>query len=56
MRKVNDASIKDAYPLPRINAILEKLCHAKHISTLDLYRGYWQVLLEAKSQPITAFT
>lgn len=54
-RKVNDASIKDAYPLPRINAILEKLHHAKHISTLVLYRGYWQVPLEAKSRPITAF-
>lgn len=25
MRRVNDSSIKDAYPLPRINAILEKL-------------------------------
>lgn len=56
MRKVNDASIKDAYPLPRINAILEKLRHAKHIITLDLYRGYWQVPLEAKSRPITAIT
>lgn len=53
---MNDARIKDAYPLPRINAILEKLHHAKHISTLDLYRGYWQVPLEAKSRPITAFT
>lgn len=56
MRKLNDASIKDAYPLPRINAILEKLRHAKQISTLDLYRGYWQVPLEAKSRPITTFT
>lgn len=56
MRKVNEASVKDAYPLPRINAILEKLRHAKYISTLDLYRGYWQVPLSPGSRPITAFT
>ncbi len=56
MRKVNDASIKDAYPLPRINAILEKLRKAKYITTLDLKQGYWQVPLALESRPITAFT
>jgi len=56
MRKVNDSSIKDAYPLPRINAILEKLRQAKYISTLDLKQGYWQVPLAKDSRPITAFT
>lgn len=56
MRKVNDSSIKDAYPLPRINAILEKLRPAKYISTLDLRHGYWQVPLSHDSRPITAFT
>lgn len=56
MRRVNDSSIKDAYPLPRINAILEKLRPAKYISTLDLKQGYWQVPLAEDSRPITAFT
>ena len=56
MRRVNDSSVKDAYPLPKINAILEKLRQAKFISTLDLKQGYWQVPLAEASRPITAFT
>lgn len=56
LRRVNDASVRDAYPLPRINSILEKLKTARYISTLDLKQGYWQVPLSKESRPITAFT
>ena len=55
-QKVNDISRKDAYPLPFINAILDKLRHARYISTIDLKNGYWQVPLTPESKPITAFT
>lgn len=55
-RKVNQHSLKDAYPLPQINAILEKLRDAHYISTLDLRDGYWQVPLQKESRPTTAFT
>lgn len=55
-RKVNQVTEKDAYPLPQINSILEKLKEAKYITTLDLKDGYWQVPLEVDSRPITAFT
>ncbi|KAL6418355.1 hypothetical protein ACFW04_012190 [Cataglyphis niger] len=55
-RKVNDATEKDAYPLPQVTATLEKLRGTKYLSTLDLKQGYWQVPLESKSRPITAFT
>lgn len=57
-RKVNQQSLKDAYPLPQINFILEKLKDAHYISTLDLKDGYsyWQVPLDQGSRPITAFT
>lgn len=55
-QKVNDITQKDAYPLPFINAILDKLRHAQYISTIDLRQGYWQIPLTEGSKPITAFT
>lgn len=55
-RKVNEVSQKDAYPLPYINAILDKLRKARYISSIDLKQGYWQIPLSADSKPITAFT
>jgi len=53
---LNQASEKDAYPLPHIAATLDKLRGAKYLSTLDLKDGYWQVPLEPASRPATAFT
>ena len=55
-QKVNDVSRKDAYPLPYINAILDKLRKARYISSIDLKQGYWQVPLAPESRPITGFT
>lgn len=55
-RKINEVSEKDAYPLPQVNATLDKLRNVKYISTIDLENGYWQVPLDEKSKPITAFT
>lgn len=55
-RKVNSLSKKDAYPLPYISSILDKLRAGKYISTIDLEKGYWQVELEESSREITAFT
>ena len=55
-RRVNEVTEKDAYPLPQVQATLEKLRGARYISTIDLANGYWQVPLDPKSRPITAFT
>lgn len=41
-RKLNSCSTRDAFPLPRIEA-LEALGQARFFSTLDLTSGYWQV-------------
>ncbi|XP_074097695.1 uncharacterized protein LOC141526561 [Cotesia typhae] len=48
--------LKDAFPIPHVNASLDKLRKAKVISTIDLKSGYWQIPLEANSKAITAFT
>jgi len=56
VRQLNAHSIPDAYPLPRITHILERLRHAKYISTLDLKSGYWQIPLARTSREFTAFT
>jgi hypothetical protein len=55
-RKVNEASEKDAYPLPQIDDTLDKLKQAQFFSKLDLKNGYWNVPLEKSSRPVTAFT
>ena len=54
-RKLNDATHKDSYPLPRIDDTLDRLGGAQYFSTLDLQSGYWQVPVEGKDQQKTAF-
>ena len=43
-RKLNGQSKVDPYPMPRVDELIDKLGHAKFLTTLDLARGYWQVL------------
>ena len=54
-RMLNSSTVKDAYPLPRIDDSLEQLSGAKLFSTLDLCSGYWQVEVEASDRFKTAF-
>ena len=55
-RKVNSVKRKDAYPLPRVDDILDTLGGSKWFSTLDLKSGYWQVEVDSSSREKTAFT
>ena len=49
-------TIKDSYPLPRIDDALDALGpKAKYFSTLDLAMGYYHVPIERRDRHITAF-
>ncbi|GBN65239.1 Retrovirus-related Pol polyprotein from transposon 297 [Araneus ventricosus] len=55
-RKLNEITIKDSYPLPRIDDILDALNGSQWFSTLDLKSGYWQVEIQPEDKGKTAFT
>lgn len=54
-RFLNSITIKDSYPLPRIDDSLDALGGSIWFSTLDLASGYWQVEMDPKDQEKTAF-
>ena len=51
-RKLNAMTQVDAYPIPRIDDILDQVGQA---TTLDLAKGYWQVPVAEEDRPETAF-
>ncbi len=53
--KLNDAKHKDAYPLPRIDVILEALTGEKYLCSIELASGYWQIKVAEKDREKTAF-
>lgn len=54
-RYLNEHTIKNTYPLPRIDALLDKLRGHRFFSTLDLLSGYHQIPLSVAARPKTAF-
>ena len=54
-RRLNNVTIKDAYPIPKIDECLDTLRGASWFSTLDMQSGYWQVGIHPQDQPKTAF-
>ena len=54
-RRLNLATVKDAYPLPQIDDTLDMLAGKRWSSTLDLASGYWHVSLSPEARCKTAF-
>jgi ribA/ribD-fused uncharacterized protein len=54
-RKLNEVTIKDTFPLPRIDETLAVLHGAALFTNLDLIAGYWQIALEENVKAKTAF-
>ena len=55
-RKLNERTVKDAYPLPRIKEALDNIRGACIFTSLDLKQGFWEVPMDEKSKAKTAFT
>lgn len=55
-KKLNAVTIKDFYPLPRIDDILDQLSGNSWFFTLDLKSGYWQIRIRPEDKEKTAFS
>ena len=55
-RRLNGVSETDAYPMPRIDELIDRLGKSCFISTIDLTRGYWQVPVTEEARSKTAFS
>lgn len=54
-RALNAITIKNRYPLPRIDELFDRLQGAKVFSKIDLRTGYWQIRVHPDDVPKTAF-
>ena len=54
-RALNKQMIKDRYPLPRINGLLDRLGKAIYFTILDLAFGYHQIAVKEDDIHKTAF-
>jgi hypothetical protein len=54
-RKVNAISENDAFPLPRVDDLIELIGRAKFITKIDISKAFWQIPLSQESQSISSF-
>jgi len=54
-RQLNERTVKDSYPLPRIDDCLDCLGGANWFSTMDLRSGYHQVAMDERDKDKTTF-
>ena len=55
MRRTNEHTRFDAFPLARIDEALDMLGKAKHMSTLDNSSAFWSILMDPRDRELTAF-
>jgi hypothetical protein len=55
-RNLNKVSLKDNYPLPNMDCILQKVVGSQKNSILDGFSGYNQIMVHLDDQEKTTFT
>jgi len=55
-RRLNEMTVRDVYPIPRMNDCLDSLGDASVFSTIDCNAGYWQMPLAEEDRDKTTFT
>nr|GEW52836.1 reverse transcriptase domain-containing protein [Tanacetum cinerariifolium] len=54
--KLNEATLKDHFPLPFMDQMLERLAGNQYYCFLDVFSGYFQIPIDPKDQEKTTFT
>jgi transposase InsO family protein len=54
-RALNKKTIRDHFPLPRVDELLDSVAQSRFFSKLDLQQGFYQIPVKAEDQHKTAF-
>ena len=54
-RSLNKNTVKDKFPIPLIDDQLERMYGNKYFTSLDLFSGYYQVVVDKECRELTAF-
>ena len=55
-RNLNRYSLKNNYPLPKMDHILQRVVGSKHLSIIDGFSSYNQIVVHKEDQEKTTFT
>ena len=54
-RKVNEVTVKDRCPLPKISECIDAFAECEYFSCLDMTNGYYQIKMEGEDRYKMAF-
>jgi Reverse transcriptase (RNA-dependent DNA polymerase) len=55
-RNLNARTVRDAYPLPRLDNAIDSIGEASWFTILDARSGFWQIRINEDAQKKSAFT